>query len=235
MNSNEVKIAIQKRTQKCAAQLKGCRKLIDACFERHSKLLVLRIDFGFKVPDEIWQSNYHFKDLKHEFHSRDNLKLLKNLLKQFMNNRRHNSILNKIFAYIIKFEHGIKKGFHAHAILFLNGNECMKDGYYANQITEYWNKLTHGNGCTYNCNKAKHKYKRLDIGMINHLDREKRIVLDKCLQYLCKADQSFIFRALDSTEYRAIQKSQKPKKISNAGRPRRASISSSVIKKSGGK
>lgn len=53
MKSEKVKLAIQKRTQKSATQLKGCRKLIDACFERWSKLLVLRIDFGFKIPDEI--------------------------------------------------------------------------------------------------------------------------------------------------------------------------------------
>ena len=75
--------------------------------------------------------------------------------------------------------------------------------------------------------------------MINHLDSEKRIVLDECIQYLCKADQAFIFRTLDSSEYRSMQKSQKPKKISNAGRPRKTSQSqddkSSVNKKSGGK
>ncbi|WP_236714426.1 inovirus-type Gp2 protein [Acinetobacter venetianus] len=237
MKSEKVKLAIQKRTQKSATQLKGCRKLIDACFERWSKLLVLRIDFGFKIPDEIVKANYHVDDLKHEFHSLDKLVLLKELLRQFLNNRRHNSILSKIKAYIFKFEHGIKKGFHAHAILILSGNECQKDGYYAHEITEYWKKLTHGNGCTYNCHMAKQKYKRLGIGMINYLDSEKRMVLDECLQYLCKADQAFIFRTLDSSEYRSLQKSQKPKKISNAGRPRKTTQDdkSSVNKKSGGK
>lgn len=77
MKSEKVKLAIQKRTQKSATQLKGCRKLIDACFERWSKLLVLRIDFGFKIPDEIIKAKYHIDDLKHEFHSLDKLVLLK--------------------------------------------------------------------------------------------------------------------------------------------------------------
>ncbi|MCH7337624.1 inovirus-type Gp2 protein [Acinetobacter sp. NIPH 2699] len=237
MNSKEVKEAIQTRTQNSKSNLSSCRELIKDCFEKSSKLLILRIDFGFKIPDEVLNSQDQAHDLKHEFHSLDKLNLLKELLNKFVKNRRNNSKLKKIFAYILKFEHGIKKGFHAHGIFILNGNECQKDGYYANEITKYWEKLTDGAGCTYDCHIAKHKYKRLGIGMINYLDSEKRMVLDECLQYLCKADQTFIFKALDSTDYKSMHRSQKPKKLSNAGRPRKGSQSldqASSVNKNGG-
>lgn len=238
MNLPEVKYAIQSRIRQCDSNLKSCRELIEGCFEYFGKVTILRIDFGFKIPEKIVNSLYHANDLKHEFHSSDKLELLKRHINQLLNNCRHNSELNKIEAHIIKFEHGIKKGYHAHALFVLNANEYQNDGFYAHLITKYWEQITNGTGCTYNCHMAKNKYKRLCIGKINHTEIDKRIALDQCLQYFCKQSQAFMFRPL-KTKYRSIQISSIPRRRSNAGRPRinqcRTNLIIHEIKKNGGK
>lgn len=218
MSSAEVKSVIQSRVKNCELNLKSCRRLINGYFNTWGKLLVLRIDFGFKVPEEILSPN-HYDDLKNAFHSLNNLMFLKEQMSRFLNNRRHHKVLSKIKGYILKFEHGIKKGFHCHAIFILNGNRHAKDGYFATELTKYWEQLTNGQGCTYNCHMAKQKYRNLGIGMILHTDIDKRDALDNCLKYLCKQDQYFMFKPLKGTK--TIQISQAPKPRSNAGRPRK--------------
>ncbi|MFU8928201.1 hypothetical protein [Acinetobacter puyangensis] len=221
MNGKEIKIAIRNRLKNCNSNLASCRKLINGCFNTRGKLLVLRIDFGFKIPLDILNSVNQYNDLKKDFHTLDKLELLKQKISQLLNNRRHNKILNEIEGYILKFEHGIKKGFHVHAIFILDGNKHCKDSYFAQQITEYWRKITDDNGCTYNCHMAKRKYKKLGIGVIAHTDIEKRSTLDVCLEYLCKQDQYFIFQSLKRAK--TIQISRPAKRRSNAGRPRQMS------------
>ena len=218
MNCNSIKLAKRRRKKKSASNLKSCRKLINECFHALSKLVILRLDLGLKVPLETFDTTHDFNDLKKSFHSLDNLKLLKLTAANMMNNKRHNKIINAIVGYMLKFEHGIKKGFHIHAIFILDGNKHQKDGYFASEITKYWSKLTDGNGCTYNCHMAKNKYKKLGIGMIHHQDFEKRNVLDTCIKYLCKQEQYFVFSSLKNV--RTLQISKPPKRRSNAGRPR---------------
>ena len=230
MNSKEIKHAIRNRVKNCESNFKTCRRLINGCFNTWGKLLVLRIDFGFKVPQEILNPHNRINDLKNPFHSLDNLMILKKQMERFLNNRRHHKSLSKIKSYILKFEHGIKKGFHVHAIFILNGNKHNKDGFFAKEFTEYWKKLTDGNGCTYNCHMAKQRYKRIGIGMTHHTDTEKRAVIESCLQYLCKQDQFFMFSSLKGAK--TMQMSQLPKRRSNAGRPRKEmSLDNSVILK----
>lgn len=220
MNSKKVKFAIRNRVKNCESNFKSCRRLINGCFNTWGKLLVIRIDFGFKIPLDILNPSNHVSDLKSSFHSLDNLSILKEQMARFLNNRRHHSLLNKIKGYILKFEHGIKKGFHIHAIFFLNGNKHEKDGYFANEFTAYWDKLTNGKGCTYNCHMAKQKYKRIGIGMVRYTDTEKRAVLESCIQYLCKQDQYFMFSSLKGIK--TVQISRVPSNHTKVGRPRKA-------------
>ena len=218
MGSTIVKNVIRKREEKAKQNLKSCRKAINQCFAKFSKLLVIRIDFAFKPPLENL-TPYCPDELQHPFHSENALQSLKELIAQLLRNRRHNKILNQIKGYILKFEHGLKKGFHVHALFFMDGNLHQSDGYFAHEITKYWKKLTNDRGCTYNCHMAKHKYKTLCIGMIGYTDTAKRKALDDCVQYFCKKEQYFMFNKLKSI--RTIQTSQPPQRGSNAGRPRK--------------
>ena len=197
----------------------SCRKAINQCRAKFSKLLVIRVDFAFKPPLENL-AHYCPDELQHPFHSEDALQSLKELIARLLSNKRHNKILNQIKGYILKFEHGLKKGFHVHALFFMDGNLHQNDGYFAHEITKYWKKLTNDQGCTYNCHMAKDKYKTLCIGMIDHTDTAKQKALDDCVQYFCKKEQYFMFNKLNSV--RTIQISQPPQRRSNAGRPRKA-------------
>ena len=218
MGSTIVKNVIRKREEKAKQNLKSCRKAINQCFAKFSKLLVIRVDFAFKPPLENL-TPYCPDELQHPFHSENALQSLKELIAQLLRNRRHNKILNQIKGYILKFEHGLKKGFHVHALFFMDGNLHQSDGYFAHEITKYWKKLTNDQGCTYNCHMAKDKYKTLCIGMIDHTDTAKQKALDDCVQYFCKKEQYFMFNKLKSI--RTIQTSQPPQRGSNAGRPRK--------------
>lgn len=219
MGSTIVKNVIRKREEKAKQNLKSCRKAINQCFAKFSKLLVIRVDFAFKPPLENL-TPYCPDELQHPFHSENALQSLKELIAQLLRNRRHNKILNQIKGYILKFEHGLKKGFHVHALFFMDGNLHQNDGYFAHEITKYWKKLTNDQGCTYNCHMAKDKYKTLCIGMIDHTDTAKQKALDDCVQYFCKKEQYLMFNKLNSV--RTIQISQPPQRRSNAGRPRKA-------------
>lgn len=224
LNTPEVKQAIQQRMKQSQENLASCKHLVNKLFMKYSALTVLRIDFAYKPKHED-MLNPELADLDEgELHAPHQLELLKEQVHQFLNNRRCNKILKKIIAYIVKFEHGIRKGYHAHLILFLNGKKYSNDSYYATYCTKYWVKLTNGKGCTYNCNLSKNKYRKLGIGLINYHDKEKRDNLMICLQYLCKAEQFFIFKRLGAAKFKRLQKSLAPVIIegkAKAGRPRK--------------
>lgn len=219
MNSRQVRKAIEYREEKAEENVKSCRNLINQYFATFSKLLVIRVDFAF-TPSVENLSNFCPNELQHPFHSEMTLQSLKEQIKRLLDNRRHNKILKLIKGYILKFEHGLKKGFHVHAMFFMDGNLHQKDSYFAHEITKYWKKLTDGKGCTYNCHMAKDKYKTLCIGIIDYTDTAKRKALDDCVNYFCKKEQHFMFSKMGQI-YKTLQKSEAPEKCSNAGRPRK--------------
>lgn len=233
MNNDQVQIAVKKRERMVKANFKSCRNLINQYFATHSKLLVIRLDFAF-TPSVENLSNFCPDELQHPFHSEMTLQSLKEQIKRLLGNRRHNKILRSIKGYILKFEHGLKKGFHVHAMFFIDGNLHQNDSYFAHEITKYWKKLTDSKGCTYNCHMAKDKYKTLCIGIIDYTDTAKRKALDVCVNYFCKKEQFFMFSKIGQM-HKTLQKSEAPKKFSNAGRPRKGlkavSIQTTKVKK----
>lgn len=219
MKSPANQAAVKARLRKSQANFKSCQKLIHGLFNKFSKINVLRLDFALKSDAKLL-SGSKFTDLNHEFHAVHNLEYLKSKIAQFLQNKRHNHLLDQVVGYILKFEHGTQKGFHVHALFFLDGNKHQKDGYFAIELSKYWRKLTENQGCTYNCNLDKGKYAEVAIGMIDYTDTKKRALLtEKCVRYLCKCDQFFIFKPL--AQFRTMQLSRPPKARSALGRPRK--------------
>lgn len=224
LNSDLIKEAIRSREERSKENFLSCKELENKLFQKYCKLLVLRIDLAIK-PKIVDLAHNDLTDFnKSDFHAPHQLEYLKSKIAQLLENRRSNKTLKRIVGYMIKFEHGIKKGFHAHLILFLDGSKYANDSYYADYITKYWTKLTDGKGCSYNCHRDKKKYRKLGIGLISYTEREKRDNLMICIEYLCKTEQFFLFNRLGSTNYKRLQKSQPPKieagKI-GVGRPRK--------------
>lgn len=166
------------------------RKVQYKAFARSSRLLAIRLDVGFRrgfshtatasaqaliavetQPDIFWAKKCIAEFIAH-------------LSKVFGRGR---------FDYIWKVEYGIKKGFHWHFVILLNGHKHQLDVSIARQLGEHWAKeICAGQGVYFNCNAIKWRYTYKGIGKIDRSDTEKREILDmKVVQYLVKYDLPF--------------------------------------------
>ena len=178
-------------------------KYVDALQDRYSKLCVVRVDFGYK-KDENNQVNITLEEAnKH--------------IDKLLNNRRNNSIFKDNVGYVIKTEYTEDKGVHNHAVLFFDGNKVQNDKYKGDQIGNYWETITKGNGSYHNCNR--NDYKNNAIGMLDYKNVEMRKNLDNAMSYLVKEEQS-IKRLKEDEKCRAIRRGTMPKSKGNIGRPR---------------
>lgn len=179
---------------------------IDQLLDKHSKIQVIRLDFGY--------TKEHAKEASLEEINQD--------LKHLLNNRRTKpSIFKNMVGYIAKREHTAKKGPHIHTVFIYDGQKVGKDAFKGDQIGEYWkNEITDGKGIYHNCNREKAKYAECALGMIDHTDEAKRTVLkEKAIAYLCKEEQN-IDPIKQSGNERTFTRGISPRKKSNAGRPR---------------
>lgn len=152
------------------------RLFLDDCFARHSRLLVLRLDFSYR--DDVHASL--------DTVSRDRDKLVRYLRKPY--NHRHK---NAYIGLLWKLEYGQSKGYHLHTLIVLNGSRLQQDVTYARIIGEHWKQhLTQGDGLYHNCNADKGKYEHCGIGMVEHRDPQKRhYLLHDAAAYLAKDDE----------------------------------------------
>ena len=175
-------------------------------FENWSRLVVIRIDLHYHQDIDI--------DVSYE--------RLKQDLKTLYSNARHNAIFAHQCGYIIKIEYGLKKGAHAHAMLFFDGNKRLgtSDIYLAQQIGEYWrDTITHGHGTYWNCNADADSYVRNGIGLVLHNDDEKRENLNMAVAYLCKKEKQMI-KPHSSIRARTLMRGDLRNDNPNLGRPR---------------
>lgn len=176
-SSSDFKDQYKKWKENFEKSYKSAREYVDALFEKYSRLLVVRLDLGFK------------KSLSGEEFSIEDTK---KLMKRFLNANRSNKIFNDVVGYIWKMEYGESKGYHYHLLIFLDGADAHKDVYRGLRMGQYWIELTQGRGAFYLSNFNKryfHKRGLLGIGMISHFEQKKRGNLDKILRYFFKEDQ----------------------------------------------
>ena len=183
---------------------------IGALFEKWSRLLVIRIDFGFHSDKPLLPHTTRLHEAQEH-------------LLRFLNNKRGKRLYASVVGYIWRLEYGKEKGYHYHLIFFFDGSKVRKDEYIASKIGEDWIEVTDGKGIYHNCNAHKQKYKRLGIGMISHEDREKRQNLLNVLAYMHKEEQTLREKHLSKTHCwgrGALPKARR----SGAGRPRRSQV-----------
>jgi hypothetical protein len=183
----EFRKKISRAKEKISRRYRRAELYVDALFKNCStRLLVLRIDLAYR----------------HELANNITVVEAKKDLEHFLNNRRNNPTLFKGWVgYIRKLEWAPMKGFHFHLIIFFDGYARWKDGYIAEQIGEYWKKITEYRGVYWNCNDSKHEYKRCGIGMIHQADDEKRnILLNDVVDYLTKTEQKLRANVLGSDD-----------------------------------
>lgn len=218
LNTAAIKAKLVNRQNNFKKTNNKCLRLIDDLFQRHSKLLIIRMDFAYNRDESQFQPVIHLDEDKILL-AKNDLKLLKKHIKNLLNNRRHNKQLSEILGYILRFEYGLDKGFHVHALFFLNGHKHREDITWGQLLSKYWKQITQQRGCTYICNMNKENYRHCGIGLIHCKEHEKRDNLRLIINYISKTDQFFWFSNLAAA--RSFQISQLPKAPrSKAGRPR---------------
>lgn len=223
---------IRARSRNKNQKVNQCTRLFLALIAKHSKLLVIRIDLALKRSQETL-----FKRLQtiKQIHSPHDLLFMKEKVRQFKSNWRHDKLLNEIVGYIFQYEHTPATGYHLHGYLFYDANKHQQDMTLGKYIAKYWEKTTDGLGSAFICNMKKHEYKYCAIGEIHHADVEKQQFLIKTFDYIAKSDQFFMLAELK--KFRTFQCSQLPALKSKAGRPRKGSQSldqASSVNKNGG-
>lgn len=181
---------------------RGLNKYIDTLFEIYSKLLVVRLDLGYR-REHAYNVTYNS---------------IKRHVDQFLKNRGRVQLFKSMVGYALKIEEGIEKGLHVHMILFFNGSEVRKDEWYADQVGNYWiGNITKGMGVYFNCHRFKSRYRGCGIGMIVHSDSTMRNHLKNAANYLTKVDY---WIRLDIPEVgRTFRRGEIPKlRISEAGK-----------------
>ncbi|MFC6337770.1 inovirus Gp2 family protein [Pseudomonas sp. CCM 7891] len=179
---------------------KELTEYVDALFEHHARLLVLRVDLSYSKENSKTTQAQAKRDRERLFE-----------------NARSNKLFGDMLGYIWKLEHGPEKGFHYHMMFFFDGSKVREDVNLAKRIGEYWKSVvTKGRGLYYNCNASKWRYEKRGIGMVNYGDDLLREGLQAAVFYLTKTD---LYMKLQ-TVGRGMGKGNRPSGKGSRGRPR---------------
>lgn len=196
-------------------------RYIDSLFNKYSRLLVLRIDFGYRKSDTL--NAQYFENL-----TADKLRMDRDTLVQyFQTDAREHGLV----SYMWKIEWKPDKGFHIHTLLFMDGSKVQKDYVVGEIIGKHWkSQITEGQGCFWNCNLKKDAYgDQLGVGMISAADMQKINNLKvHVLSYITKPD--YLARIILGTDSRLFGRSSGNLIPSRLGRPRKRIHSTSQVR-----
>ncbi|MDI4636702.1 MULTISPECIES: hypothetical protein [Halomonadaceae] len=185
--------------------------IIDKCFQHRSRLLVLRVDLGYRKGLFIESPDF----------SRD-LATVKQHWAALSTGLKKGKVVPNVMEVFGKLEYGVLSGFHFHLVVIMKGAEHQEDINYAKKVGQYWCKGVVGEeGRYFNCNRIKHRYKRLGIGEINYYEDEKVSALKEVVvSYVVKSD--YYMSALSPSKKTFVQLSCTNKdQMVRRGRPRR--------------
>lgn len=179
-------------------------KYLDGLFERHAKLLIVRLDIHYAESIS--------NDITFDKAVKDRTDYINAIKRKY----------NHLVGYIWKMECGRQRGIHHHLIFIFNGHKVQSDITLCRQLGEDWKSMSDEPRTYYNCNADKDKYeywKSYGIGTVTYNDSDKRDVLkDKVISYLTKNDEEML--ALTPIGYRVVGKSQSPATKQSGGRRR---------------
>jgi hypothetical protein len=209
-NSKQFKLMLNDFKRSSNKNYRELLLYIKQLFKKHSRLLVLRIDFGYKK--ELFSPNATETPVSY-----DEFRKHRELLFRHLSSELPNKCM---VGYAWKMEYGLDKSYHIHAMLFLDGSKVREDVTIARIIGEHWNAdITEGKGLYYNCNAFKGNYKSCGIGMINYHETASYEGLRKAALYMTKPD--YYIRVLMPENGRSFGKGIMPEEnTSTKGRPR---------------
>lgn len=170
-----------KNLKRCERENAGaCSELLTELHRRYSKLLTVRVDFGY------YSSHCPGVGFRGQVMTLEQIKAHRNKLLAHI---RKGPGAKHLAGYMWKLEYGLEKGYHLHFALFYDGQKASQDIVRGDALGKFWKeKVTDGKGMFFNCNKKKADYERCGIGMAARSDREKWAALKDAMRYLTKVD-----------------------------------------------
>lgn len=209
---------VAEASRRCEEAFRSADRYVDALFEKHSRLLVGRVDLGF--------DKQLLKTL--------NVKRVDAFFKSFKNRLRSTSLGRKVIGYIWCLECTRNHGYHYHTLLFFDGSKHQKHQHLVQEVGNQWirsvardldiaaekpsSDVVGGKAIFYNCNLAHYQFPFL--GQINHDDIELRGRMSVNIAYICKAEQLLGVKV--SKGMRTMGRGELPPlKVIKLGRPRK--------------
>nr|WP_295714879.1 inovirus-type Gp2 protein [uncultured Halomonas sp.] len=187
---------------------RAAKQLMEGLFDRHAKLLVVRVDLGYTeyaAPCmDASMARQHRQRLCKAFHQ--------------------HTLFTHLLGYVWKLEYGEHKGFHYHILFFFDGAKVRQDVRYAKRIGEYWNTIvTQHHGVYFNCNyRAEKRYHNNAMGLVTYYNDEKRKGLTHIVNYLTKIDEfATLTLCSDTFGHSQSPKPHRSLETMRLGRPRR--------------
>ena len=191
-------------------------KFINRLFEYHSRILVVRVDLGYRQ----------------EFANTMPIEIVQMHRDQLLGDRRaYPEVFDGLLGYAWCLEESEQGGgYHYHLLAFYHGADHRQDISIGLAIGNRWKSITNSCGQCYVSNFDKERLRSmgcLGIGMINRTDIQLRInLIEKVAAYMTKKCTVFDTRSgrTESGEFRSFGKSWMPKPLDPSlprrGRPR---------------
>jgi hypothetical protein len=165
-----------KFTAKNNSNYLGSVEYINGLFNRYERLLVIRLDLGYRQESE----------------GRSNALRCRYDFERFQNNQKNNPLFGTLVGNIWSLEYHPINGFQYQCILFFNGFQSYQDTNLGHSIGQYWIDISKGDGIYWNGNDKQSDYTWNGlscVGMIGIADEQLIIqLLDDVLPYLTMPD-----------------------------------------------
>jgi Inovirus Gp2 len=151
---------------------KSLLRYVDALFAKYSRLLVVRLDVGYRKAPGIGHPLLTHQEVSEH-------------RKQFFQFVRR-GYRARLLGYAWSLEFGRAKGFHYHLLLFFDANQVRSDYVIGEELGQFWRDVaTYGMGTYHNC--SRNTYTRHGLGMIQFTEKDAMTVLkENVASYLTK-------------------------------------------------
>lgn len=175
--AKEFKYQQKKRKDRARNQFESAKRCIDLILEKHSRVLVIRIDPRYA---------------KTQNPTLDQVKMDLRTFLRFVGRTKNLNIL----GYIWKLEFGERRGFHYHFIFILDSRDHSQEIKLAQQIGQIWEKVIGVEGTFHNCHfkAVNNQYDKLAIGRLHRDEQQKYQYLLGLLRYFAKKDQFILHK-----------------------------------------
>lgn len=199
--------------RKAKDNFKSGRDYITEQFERHARLLVLRVDLYFRPDAKGWAY----------------CKVADMAVINYLRALRLGRIVPGYLGFIIKRENGISRGLHYHLMVFLDGHLHRNAYHLTQRMGEAWVRRAGADkGSFFNCYARKDLFRYNGLGLVHVSDTVKLIGIRIALWYMSKQDCVLM---VDDSKVKNFWRGWKVKGHANRGAPRKNGNDMALVKR----